>query len=84
MDTRPNSLACKSVSPCKRSMIVSSIPMVGSFPFGVCESSQCKGEGLTAHSVQYPGQSLGLLHTRLIVLDAEPQDRRIPIGPTDI
>ncbi|QDJ44996.1 hypothetical protein CBR71_03805 [Bordetella hinzii] len=58
--------------------------MVGSFPSGVCESSQCKGEGLTAHSVQYPGQSLGLLHTRLIVLDAEPQDRRIPIGPTDI
>lgn len=49
--------------------------MVGSFPSGVCESSQCKGEGLTAHSVQYPGQSLGLLHTRLIVLDAQaPKD----------
>lgn len=49
--------------------------MVGPFPSGVCENSQCKGRGLTAHSVDNTGISLRLLHPRLIVLDAEaPKD----------
>lgn len=49
--------------------------MVGPFPSGVCENTQCKGRGLAAHSMDNTGVSLRLLHPRLIVLDAEaPKD----------